>query len=316
MHTRAPLVRVTEPDPCQACGKGDWCSRSADGAIALCMRVSEGSVRTAANGAYVHVLRHDPNRPPRVPTVTIAPRPADLRPIVDRACAATPTSWIRDLATRLGLPLPAGVEALHRLGVHRAHYDADAILRLAPRDARGADKLRWQCRSWLRCDDVAGFPLVRRGRVVGIRLRVTATSEKRSLSGGREGAFLPDGIAAGAPVWISEGPTDAAALLAVGLTAVGRASATGGADAVVELVRSLRPPAVVVVADNDPGDKQHVGQRGAAELALRLALLVQDVRVCLPPDGTKDSRAAVIAGARRSDFERAAAMARPVGNTP
>ena len=278
----------------------------------LCMRVAEGAVRTAANGAHVHVALHDPARPRGERVARIEPPAPDLRPIVERARAATSRAWLATLASRLGLPEPAGVDALHRLGAHRARYDADTILRSAPRDAGMVDVLRWQCHSWLRRGDVAGFPLVRSGRVVGIRLRVTATGEKRSLLGGREGAFVPDSIEPGEPLWLPEGPTDAAALLAIGLPAVGRPSARGGADAVLELVRSLRPRAVVVVADNDPANKQHAGQRGAADLAVRLALLVPHVRVILPPSCARDSRAAVVADARREDFEAAAAQAEPV----
>jgi hypothetical protein len=50
------LVRVSRRARCPICGKPDWCSVAADGTIALCMRVASGSVKTARNGAYVHVL--------------------------------------------------------------------------------------------------------------------------------------------------------------------------------------------------------------------------------------------------------------------
>lgn len=50
------LVRVTRRARCPICGKPDWCSVAADGSLALCMRVAAGSIKTARNGAYVHIL--------------------------------------------------------------------------------------------------------------------------------------------------------------------------------------------------------------------------------------------------------------------
>lgn len=56
-YTKSPLRRVTRKAKCAICDKPDWCSSTTDGALALCMRVSAGSVKQAANGAYVHILR-------------------------------------------------------------------------------------------------------------------------------------------------------------------------------------------------------------------------------------------------------------------
>lgn len=271
----SPLLRVSRAHPCQVCGKDSWCGYLEDGSRAFCARVREGAVSTAKNGAFVHRLSDDPGRPrgPRVVTIE-APAP-DLRTVVAAAVAATPASWIEHLANRLGMPAPGGVEALRRVGAHRER------------------------------PTVAGFPMTRHGRVVGIRYR-SSSGSKWARKGGKEGAFVPTGIEAGAPLWLVEGPTDCAALLSVGLPTVGRPSASGN-DAVVELVRTLRPSAAVVIADHDTN--HDVGQRTAAELALRLVLLVPDVRTILPPGGAKDARAAIIAGARRSDFEAVAATA-------
>jgi hypothetical protein len=55
----SPLKRVTKRRKCEICGRPDWCSYTEDGALALCMRVSAGSVKQAKNGAYIHVLRSD-----------------------------------------------------------------------------------------------------------------------------------------------------------------------------------------------------------------------------------------------------------------
>ncbi|MCI0389872.1 MAG: relaxase domain-containing protein [Acidobacteria bacterium] len=57
------LIRVRRKDPCPICNKPDWCSVSADRAIAICMRVT--SEYEAKNGGYVHIL--DPARQSRQP---------------------------------------------------------------------------------------------------------------------------------------------------------------------------------------------------------------------------------------------------------
>ena len=49
-----PLVRVTGRRPCAVCRRADWCSASADGAIAICMR--RRSERPTANGGWLHRL--------------------------------------------------------------------------------------------------------------------------------------------------------------------------------------------------------------------------------------------------------------------
>ena len=51
--------RVTRRDPCSICGRGDWCTRTEDGAIACCMRVEDGSFKVARNGGYLHRLSDD-----------------------------------------------------------------------------------------------------------------------------------------------------------------------------------------------------------------------------------------------------------------
>lgn len=50
--------RVTAQLPCAICGKTKWCSRTRNGRLALCTKVSEGSIKTARNDAYIHVLEN------------------------------------------------------------------------------------------------------------------------------------------------------------------------------------------------------------------------------------------------------------------
>src|SRR5262249_28605929 len=59
MSSSRRWVRVTRAHPCPICGHGDWCRISADGALAGCMRTSEGSFRSweGRDGSIVHLHR-------------------------------------------------------------------------------------------------------------------------------------------------------------------------------------------------------------------------------------------------------------------
>lgn len=62
-YLNAPLVRVKRGTPCPICGKPDWCSVSEDGAMAICMRVADGSVKESKGGGYIHILQDRELRP-------------------------------------------------------------------------------------------------------------------------------------------------------------------------------------------------------------------------------------------------------------
>jgi phage/plasmid primase-like uncharacterized protein len=144
------------------------------------------------------------------------------------------------------------------------------------------------------------------GDVLGIRLRL-ADGRKLSVKGGKEGLFLPgphpaplpEGEGTGA-LLIAEGPTDTAALLDLGFSAVGRPSCTGGVKLLVELVRKLPPSGVVIVADRDAP-----GQRGAASLAAALVAYCSEVRIITPPASVKDAREWKRSGATAADVQAA-----------
>ena len=82
----------------------------------------------------------------------------------------------------------------------------------------------------------------------------------------------------------------------LGFEAVGRPSCTGGVREVVRLVRTRKPPAVVVVADADAA-----GHRGAGSLASALLPYVVCLKVIEPPAPYKDLRAWKKAGATHDD---------------
>ncbi len=51
------LQTVTRKMPCLVCGKPDWCGITEDGSLAVCMRVSDGSIRESGNNGFVHILK-------------------------------------------------------------------------------------------------------------------------------------------------------------------------------------------------------------------------------------------------------------------
>jgi phage/plasmid primase-like uncharacterized protein len=143
------------------------------------------------------------------------------------------------------------------------------------------------------------FPMCdAQGNVIGIRLRFQ-TGKKRAVTGGREGLFIPSDLTDGDMVLIAEGPTDTAALLDLGFSAVGRPSCNGGRKLLVQLVQERRPSSVVIVSDNDSP-----GQRGAMALASALRRHC-GVRVIRPPAGIKDARAWKRSGATAADIQAA-----------
>jgi phage/plasmid primase-like uncharacterized protein len=140
------------------------------------------------------------------------------------------------------------------------------------------------------------------GDVIGVRLRCPSTAKKWAVRGSRAGLFYPVdllSIERHGRLYVTEGPTDTAALLSIGLSVVGVPSAGGACDLLVKLTRRLMPIEVIVVADADgPG-------LAGAERTADAVMIVAPVRI-LSPVGCKDARAWVCAGADRSVIESAA----------
>lgn len=265
--------RVSRSRPCPICGKPDWCVVTEDGSAAICPRVPEGSQGSIRDAGYLHILRTFSARTRSVPVrVTRTDAFPDLSAYAQRCRTAVNPASLHRLAQGLGVT----TSSLLALGIG------------------------WDGRAWT-------FPMSdARGRVRGIRLR-NDKGQKWAVKGGREGLFIPSTVRSvgDSILFVCEGPTDTAALLDLGLRAVGRPSAMGGTRLLVELARALRPPQVVIVADTDG-----VGQRGAEALSGVLVTAVPDVRVIRPTAGMKDARAWKNAGATAADINQAIEQAR------
>ena len=155
---------------------------------------------------------------------------------------------------------------------------------------------------------VTTWPMVSaEGSVVGIRLRDLESSRKWAVRGGRAGLFVPDGLSPNVEqLYVSEGPTDTAAMLSVGLPAFGRASASGAGIVEAKFIGRLGPVECVVVADRD-----EVGLRAAESLQVALLTRCRSVRIICPPEPFGDVREWLAAGATLADINSAVSEARP-----
>ncbi len=148
------------------------------------------------------------------------------------------------------------------------------------------------------------------GKIIG-KARRFDDGKKGFVSGGHRGLTLAwplhpyAGTSAEDPIIVVEGMTDTAAGMSIGLTTVGRPSATGGADHLAALLKGRH---VVIVGEHDDG----VGHTGAYKIADALVPVCASVKVIFPPEGVKDLRVwvvehnadkdEVLAAIRGSDF--------------
>ncbi|MCB9609453.1 MAG: toprim domain-containing protein [Polyangiaceae bacterium] len=152
------------------------------------------------------------------------------------------------------------------------------------------------------------FPMrLPHGPVCGVRVR-SRSGRKWAVQGSRNGLFIPEGVDLQHDrLVLCEGPTDTAALLDLGVPAVGRPDAQGRLELCAELARQNRAGQIVVVADNDAP-----GLEGAFRCARALRVQCPDVRVVQPPIAHKDVRQWALADASRGAFESLVALARPI----
>lgn len=279
MNLLHDFARVRRGRPCPVCGKGDWCliarDDPADPSHVLCQRVE--SPRRWGGAGWLHRFRGGVHAPKRTRTIPLrAPRREfdSLYPALQEALS---DDRLHELAQRLGLPS----EPLRRLRVGWVDEEHGADL-----------NLKYGSGLW-------SFPMVdAEGRITGIRLR-SRSCKKFSVVGSRAGVFLPSRLdSATKRLFIAEGESDVAALLALGLDALGRPGCTQATLITTMCVRKLRPQEVIIVSDNDK-----VGRRGAMELARRLSTVCCNVRVFVPPAG--DIREWVVGGARVRDVNDA-----------
>ena len=231
------------------CQRPDWCTWQEDGA-ACCMRVE--SDKPMANGGWLH--KPDSSVPAQPIRRTVSPQEPRLTPsqcldLWRAANAATTATWRERHAAQLGV----SVESLTALG---AVWSG-------------------QHQGWL-------WPMRNEaGTMTGLRVR-TEAGDKWAVKGSTAGLFLPS-LAPAARVYVVEGPTDTAALLTLGLYAVGRHACLGQENMTARYLQRIGARECVIVADAD-----EPGQRGAEKL---LAALPVPACIVTPP--AKDIREAL-----------------------
>jgi hypothetical protein len=148
------------------------------------------------------------------------------------------------------------------------------------------------------------------GKICGIRLRYD-NGEKKSVYGSQQGVFASFRVAPDKIAYLPEGPTDCAALMTLGLFAIGRPSANcgkNGANQIRAILKRFEVSRIIIIADNDTRKRKKFGTEieedwspgidGAKALAKELKM---NHVIWLPP--AKDMREFVKLGGTRQMVE-------------
>lgn len=290
----AAWVSASRATPCPICGKPDWCRITADRQVVLCKR-SDGTapggwrhIKAAKGGGHLlAAIGHldDQQLPParvRTPAMPAGRKltSTQCQEILASSHGPGKDARLQMLAERLAV----GVDVLEQLGVGWRWGDVD---RGRPIDAG----------DWI-------YPMRDgSGQVVGVHRRLAVPirrpgkppQDKLAVQGSRLGLFYaPDAWRQGTgPIILPEGMSDTAALMHMGVAAVGRPSNRGGADDLATLLRDLpadRP--VLVLGENDrKADGRWPGAEGAQATARELSeALGREVLWAVVPLPAKDAR--------------------------
>lgn len=246
--------RVNKKHPCDICRKMDWCTYTADGAD-CCMRVESST--PMKNGGWLHLSDNPIPRYIPPPRTVIQERAPDLAALWSLWSSQTDFHQIDGLAMSLGVE----AESLRLIGC------------------------AWNGRAW-------AFPMKNAdGEMIGIRLR-DGEGNKWAVKGSKQGLFSSE-FGCEAIAYVVEGPTDTAAALTLGLSAIGRPSCLGCESEILKYVQKQKVRRVVIIADNDTP-----GLNGANKL--QSVLRVPSVIVTLP---CKDLREFVGLGGTANQIE-------------
>lgn len=260
-------LRVTKRERCPICGKPDYCQRSADGMIAVCMRVESAKPAKGSLGGWIHRLAD---------TLPVRQEKQEEPPKVEwQSEALRMFKAGRDERTRLAGELGLQTVALEELLV-----------------GFGWDEYRNQpFSSWPERNA--------EGRVVGI-VRRYRDGSKRTMWGSHHGLYFGrQPTVMPGPVFLPEGGSDTAALIGLGVNVIGRPSNTGGVGQLGKILRTAEK-IVVVIGERDRKEIEECkcgscmrcwpGLSGALLTAERLmAMLNRTVLVRMFP-AAKDTR--------------------------
>lgn len=240
--------RVSRKNPCPVCNETRRCTVAVDGLAAKCLNIHDGN--TAGNtshdevGAYtVHTLTEDVHFPP----------PADRPPRLEYAYTAKlAKAWHEHL------PPERDEQLSQALGLDCKTLE---LLRMGWVSCAGLERLKTFCFGagcWT-------FPMrSATGGIVGIRTRFES-GDKRQITGTEAGIFIPAKQHKRRCLVVTEGPTDLAAAIELGLAAIGRPNNMGKADYCAEYAALNGYRNICLITDDDSGKEQAQRQtdRGA-----------------------------------------------------
>lgn len=212
-------LRASKREPCPVCKKPDYCTRSADGTLVCCMRQESKKPSTNKLGGWIHRLDEP------LPVVKIEPKREE--PPVDWTNEAQRMYRHGDAERRrLSEVLGLKTEALEELMV-----------------GMGFDEYRRQSFSSWPERNAAGM-------VVGI-VRRYMDGSKKTMKGSHHGLYYGRApVVMPGPVYLPEGGSDTAALIGLGVNAIGRPSNTGGIGDLGKMLVGVRK-VVVVIGESD-----------------------------------------------------------------
>lgn len=276
--------RVSSQFRCPICEKPDNCTVSDDGGAVWCGRVEEGAVRQNAGGQFLHLLNDQRNKW-RPVSRSVQPKRFSETPRTDLPMVSE--HWFNasysvekreELASLLGVSV-ASLFALH---------------------------VGWNGKVWT-WPERDGF-----GNVIGVTQRYP-DGAKRQLTGGQRGlTYCERWSGDSGALYLTEGGSDTAAALTIGVNAVGRPSNSGGVQHLIQLLREFPIDRdLIVLAEHDRKTTEQLsnsvrsrhrddcdgcaqcwpGKWGAIRTAEQLQKeLCRKVGWCFPEPGSKDIR--------------------------
>jgi len=251
--------RANKNNTCPICGRNDWCLISDDNMAVICPRPSCKHLtnheyrfredKGESGALYLHASKFDKDG--KADSYVYTPLPLKKRQVryptpnlAARAVSFSAGANLLPLAELLGLPL----DSISGLSIGR-HLDSWTIPL---------------------CDE--------KGKIVGIRLRMDS-GEKRSYRGGKNGLVVAWSKVKidRSLLYICEGMSDMATLIALGLQAIARPGRAVAFDYTKRLAdRAWRD--IVIVSDRD-----YDGMMSARKLAEYIKDSCRSVKVIIPP---------------------------------
>lgn len=268
---KSEWVRCTKRHPCPICGKPDWCVYTADGRVVLCMRRDNGHPSKGQAGGWVYTLKDEPGQ--------WAGRrgKGEDEHIRQEGVAALLAAWKKDT-----------------IGSYLRQFAEDL-------GVEASDLRKLGC-VWCAARSCWAFPMRNEeGTPIGVRFR--SRERKFSVQGSRTGLFFDPGAKPCKVAWITEGPTDTAAVMKLGAKLViGRSDLLSAWGLLRKAVKRLGVERANLCADEEAwkdGRTNSPGRGGIKRLAESLGVPCAIVRV----PGYKDIRDYVRSGGGLDELE-------------